>query len=275
MNEETRATETTEEWEDVTLEDSDLDETETVEEDAAEGSEQADQPEEETEGAGTEEPEQEAEGQADQFVLKHLDQVLTVSREEIVPLAQKGMDYDRIRQKLNEAVSEKAEVDHSLSLVSEIAKDSGFADVNAFLAELRAERLSAAEGIDITLARQRVSLDLKARELAEKESRLTAEKEAERETKDKEERRTREAAEFAREYPQVKAEEIPKEVWEAVNKGDTLVNAYRKHENAQLRAALAAREKEAENRAKSAGSRKSAQQPSRQDEIDRIWDSDD
>ena len=46
-----------------------------------------------------------AEPKADQFTLKHLDEVKVVGRDEVVSLAQKGMDYDRIRGKLNEAVS--------------------------------------------------------------------------------------------------------------------------------------------------------------------------
>ncbi len=39
------------------------------------------------------------------FTLKHLDEVKNVSREEVITLAQKGLDYDRIRTRLDQAAS--------------------------------------------------------------------------------------------------------------------------------------------------------------------------
>ena len=46
--------------------------------------------------------------EADQsFTLKHLGQVRSVSRDEVIALAQKGLDYDRQRQKNEELLSKK------------------------------------------------------------------------------------------------------------------------------------------------------------------------
>ena len=61
----------------------------------------ADQHEPEEGGGGTGEAEDKtAEKETDQFTLKHLDETKTVSREEVVTLAQKGMDYDRLEGKV-------------------------------------------------------------------------------------------------------------------------------------------------------------------------------
>lgn len=44
--------------------------------------------------------------------------------------------------------------------------------------------------------------------------------------------------EFLKQYPAVAAEEIPKRVWEEVISGESLVNAYTRYENEQLRRAV-------------------------------------
>jgi hypothetical protein len=47
-----------------------------------------------------------ADGGSDQsFTLKHLDEIRTVGRGEVITLAQKGLDYDRIRGKYDEAAA--------------------------------------------------------------------------------------------------------------------------------------------------------------------------
>ena len=42
------------------------------------------------------------------FRLKHLDAEYTVDRDKVVELAQKGLDYDRVRSKLESAREERA-----------------------------------------------------------------------------------------------------------------------------------------------------------------------
>ena len=57
--------------------------------------------EEETPCAVEEEPAQEEQGQADQpelFTLKNRDEIRQVTREELIAMAQKGWDYDNVRQ---------------------------------------------------------------------------------------------------------------------------------------------------------------------------------
>lgn len=274
MNEETKAVQTADdEWGDIEIDETDIVADKAEEQDAAPENDTADQQDAEGENAEAAETDTEAEREADQFTLKHLDEVRTVSREEIIPLAQKGMDYDRIRQKLDDLTAEKSRADQSLSILSELAGAAGFSDVNAFLDEVKAERLSKAEDMDMAAARSRVALERREKALADREAALNAEKQTAETARTEADRRNREALAFAGEYPDVKPTDIPPEVWEDVKKGETLVGAYRKYENAKLKAALAAKEKEAENRAKSAGSRQGDGPLTKQDEIDLIWNS--
>ena len=283
MNEETRAvqTETDDEWGDIAIDETDIVADEAEEPDAAPETDTADPQDAKGDAAETAETKPEAEKGADQFTLKHLDEVRTVSREEIIPLAQKGMDYDRVRQKLDGITAEKetlagekAKADETVAFLTELAKDSGFANADAFIDELKADAISRREGIDITLARGRVTLERREKALAEKERQTAEAAKApppEDTSAETEKRRTQEAAEFAAEYPDIKAADIPKEVWDGVVKGDSLLNAYRKFENAKLKAELASRKKAEENKAKSAGSRQTVGQTTAQDEIDKIW----
>lgn len=139
-------------------------------------------------------PEEEAE--TDLFTLKHLDEVRTVSRDEVIALAQKGLDYDRIRAKYDALRADQPESAGQKPPVQEPAAEAG---------------------------RQRSFLR------------------------------------FSLEFPQVKAEEIPAEIWRdfAAGKGD-LADLFARHENRQLKAQLAAERQNQENRKKSTGSRATA-----------------
>lgn len=61
-------------------------------------------------------------------------------------------------------------------------------------------------------------------------------------------------AEFVAEYPDVRPEDIPEEVWQDAQTEGSLVSAYRRYENEQLRARLAALEQNERNRAQAVGS---------------------
>ena len=146
--------------------------------------------------AAAEDIQTEAEVQADRFELKHLDEKRSVSREEVIALAQKGLDYDRIRAKYDALRADQPESAGQKPPVQEPAAEAG---------------------------RQRSFLR------------------------------------FSLEFPQVKAEEIPAEIWRdfAAGKGD-LADLFARHENRQLKAQLAAERQNQENRKKSTGSRATA-----------------
>ena len=79
------------------------------------------------------------------------------------------------------------------------------------------------------------------------------------------ERRDREIGEFMREYPDVRAEDIPPEVWGRVAAGESLLSAYSRHEaralrreNAALVGQIVRQERARVNRQRSAGSQMGA-----------------
>jgi precorrin-6B methylase 2 len=82
-------------------------------------------------------------------------------------------------------------------------------------------------------------------------------------------------AAFLGAYPGVKTTEIPKEVWEKVAQGESLVSAYTMHRNRQLEAELAAERQNRKNQQRTTGSLSDPAGGDRQDDIDRWWNEDD
>jgi len=265
-------------WDGIDTKDDDTPETDAPEteadtEEAAPDAPEADQPKgEDGEAEKADAGKQDTPEQTDQFVLKHLDKTVAVSREQVISLAQKGMDYDRIREKYDEVTTklgtpEQISADREkLSFFGEIARQSGFRDVDDLIENVQAKQLSEREGLDEAVAMQRVRLDRKERELKAKEEKLSAEKTAEASQidagKQADEKRQADFSEFFQsEYGQMKPDDIPQEVWGIYGdgtKGYTLLQAVQKHENARLKAKMAALEKSKENKARSTGSADSA-----------------
>jgi len=278
----------TDDWDDISYDDLTPESEDVVEMGATAEEPKADQPEEtkaeETAAPETEEaPEPEAEPKADQpFVLKHLDEVKEVSRDEVIELAQKGMDYDRIREKYNagkEAIEWHAANRDSVRWLEEIAKEQGMTFgqlVDSTRAQIMANRtgqpLSVCQGI---VANERKAAELEAERKALESK--TSESNAEAERKAKMEA---DIQAFTEAYPEQARDpkSLPKEVWDAVHKGDTLLNAYRAWENKQLRAQLEKEKKDAErraqeekNKARSTGSQSTQGKKSEMDAFDALW----
>jgi len=212
-------------------------------------------------GAGMEESAPEGAEGTDLFTLKHLDDVKTVSREEVVALAQKGLDYDRIRQKYDES----AEGRRRLSALDTVSQRAGFRDAEALVDSVRADAIAAAEGIDRGTVLERITLERERQALGDFLSPESAARRAG-------EKRNRDFLEFVSAYGDVKPEAIAKEVWEDYAKGSSsLVQAYMKHENAELKAALEAGKKALENRERTTGSRAGAGRGALGDKEDELW----
>ena len=196
--------------------------------------------------AAAEDIQTEAEVQADRFELKHLDEKRSVSRQEVIALAQKGLDYDRIRAKYDALRADQPERDAHEALLQELAAGSG-QSVDALLRSLR----PAQTGPEGEEALSDPEAPAPAPERPEKSPLSPA--------PDPEADRRQSYLRFSREFPQVKAEEIPPEIWRdfAAGKGD-LAYLYARHENRQLRSALTAARQNEENRRKSTGSRATA-----------------
>lgn len=268
-------------WGDIDL--SDLAEGE--ENGGAEPETEADQPEAE---AGEQEPETETQGQepetgADQlFELKHLDETRTVDREEVIVLAQKGMDYDRIREKWEAGKDGAAWYEangDSVRWLEEMAKEQGmtFAEM---VDSARAQIMASRTNQSLEVCRGIVANERKAAELERKQKALDAgigKTDAETAAR---ERMQADIQAFTAAYPEQARDPngIPKEVWDAVHKGETLVNAYRAYENRQLKEQLekekaeaAKREQETKNKARSTGSQRSSGRRSDMDAFDAAW----
>ena len=212
--------------------------------------------------------------ETDQFTLKHLDEVKTVSRDEVVALAQKGMDYDRLKAKSEERYSalaaEKAVYDTQIADLTEIAIDSGYKDVAEMIDGVKAAKMvEKGDMPDIETALKQIRLDKREKALAEKEQGILSAKDAKSKV-------DADVKAFYDKHPNVDFKSIPQEVWDKVNAGESLVIAYGDYihekakadlaaENARLKAENEAIKKNADNKTRSTGSISSAGKDSKAD----------
>jgi hypothetical protein len=163
----------------------------------------------------------------------------------VVVLAQKGMDYDRIRQERDQLRLHRQEVDPALELVRSFASRSGM-DLGGYLDNSRKQELTAIGYSERGTAAQ-----------VAKEKRTQA--------------RERDMRAFIETYPGVKAESIPAEVWQRVARGDSLSAAYTMHQNRTLEHRLSAERQNWQNRQRTPGGLNRGLVGDRRDEIDKLW----
>ncbi len=232
---------------------------------------QEEEPKEEPEGDKPEEAQQE---EADPlFELKHFGEVRTVNRDEVVTLAQKGMDYDKVRTERDTARSRHAELEQFLQ---ELAAPNGWS-IEELMDQTRANVLADKEGIDQGVALQRVKLDRDRRAFEAQQQQAQAAQQAQ----SQEGQRVQQSFQrFIREYPDVDPKEIPKEVWDAFGTGQDLAGSYARWENKQLRqrmqeleAKQTALEQNEKNKERSTGSQQTAsvEGAKKRDPIDEDW----
>lgn len=229
-----------------------------------------DQPE--PEPAKTEETEpteaKQPDGQdTDQYLeLKHFDEVKKVTKDEARVLAQKGMDYDRIRNKLGEAEEANAKLQKYESFLNEIKGD--FATLDDLMNDTRARVMADKENISYEDALKKV-----------KEANQQPEPKKEPEVDMNaviQQIRKQSFQEFAQAYPDVKPTDIPKEVWEDLEKTNNLLASYVKYEAKKIKDENAVLKKNAENKSRSVGSMKSSGNSTlERSEFDRILEEDD
>ena len=233
------------------------------------------------------EPEPEAKPEApadDSFELKYMGETRRVGKAEAIVLAQKGMDYDRIR---SERDSMTTELEGLRADKNKLAEYEGFLDklarsvgqdipsmIDTTLAKMMvAEEAKKGNKITEEFAKQRIQFDREKAEFAKQqgsavkntggdapekaETQPEPKKAAEDEAAAKA-RREDEANAFLAAYPDVDPKAIPKEVMEKWRGGQPLLQAYMAYENKKLKAELAALEQNTKNSARSTGSAKSA-----------------
>ena len=230
----------------------------------SEVSEPVDQPEEtndaEAEQSQAEEPIAE---DTDQYLeLKHFDEIRKVTKAEAKELAQKGMDYDRIRGKLSDAEANLAKLQKYEGFLNEMKGD--FESIDDLINDSRARVLADKENISYEEAVSRIQTNIQKQQIEQKLS-----PEAIRETMRRESLQT-----FLQTYPDVKPKDIPQEVWDDMNKTNNLVASYAKYEAKKLAEENKILAQNAKNKARSTGSMKSSGK-TYTDEYDRMWYEDD
>lgn len=244
---------------------------------------EADQQEGEAEAEAANEPTAEAQEQtdgseeADQpelIELKHLGQTVRVTPEQLNAYAQMGLDYQRIREDRDAARKEVERLTAMETFLKELAAPQGIS-VEDLIDGARAEVLAKKEHLNKDVALQRIKLDRerKAFEAQKGQQKKEAQAKSQEEAK-----RQEQFLRFARTYPKVKPNDIPKDVWDAFKDGEDLVNAYARFENRELKekvskleSQLETAKKNSENKRRSAGSQRSAGSASEMDEFDRAW----
>lgn len=244
---------------------------------------EADQQEGEAEAEAANEPTAEAQEQtdgseeADQpelIELKHLGQTVRVTPEQLNSYAQMGLDYQRIREDRDAARKEVERLTAMETFLKELAAPQGIS-VEDLIDGARAEVLAKKEHLNKDVALQRIKLDRerKAFEAQKDQQKKEAQAKSQEEAK-----RQEQFLRFARTYPKVKPNDIPKDVWDAFKDGEDLVNAYARFENRELKekvskleSQLETAKKNSENKRRSAGSQRSAGSASEMDEFDRAW----
>lgn len=215
-------------------------------------------------------------GADERFTLKHLGETRDFSRDEVTTLAQKGLDYDRIRAERDSMRAEMPTMRDAMGLLGEIAADSKIS-VGELIETLRARRLidrEAAEGRTITEtgAREQIRREKAARDRdGEAQEEQPAAKPAASAPAQPD--ATEDIRRFVQTFPEVKATDIPQKVWDEyrAGKGD-LVSLYTIQENAALRLKLAQMEQNENNRGRSAGSVKSAGNRTAKTTMQEVWD---
>ena len=272
-------------WDDIDLSDIQNDEEER-EEPPAESEEQtpeADQQTEEAEEKAEEEPAeadndtaQESAEEQQTFDLKFLGETKTVSKEEVVTLAQKGLNYDKVLGERDVAKQEVSRLQEYETFLKDLADMDG-RTVDDLMDATRAEILAKKEGLDKSVALQRIKLDRDRKAFEAEKSKKEAEQKA---TEEAEKQRSNQFLQFAQEYPDVDPKDIPKEVWDKFKDGMPLTSAYSIYENKKLREEVKswkdkaeAAEQNAKNKERSTGSQSTAGMGSakKKDPIDLDW----
>lgn len=207
-------------------------------EEAAEANEEEQEPSEEPEEpAGQPEAEPTKEQKEEElFDLKFNKEIRKVNRQEVTELAQKGLNHDRILEQRDHLQQENAELlkfkqdnEAIIGLLDAAAQKSG-TDRNTFLQSVR-ENAYVSQGLSRDAAHERV-----LREDAEQRLSRTEQLEAAKNKGQQEQElaRQQDIERFLKVYKDVDPGQIPKEVWDDVRGGETLVSAYGRYENRQL-----------------------------------------
>lgn len=233
-----------EDWGEISLDDLFTAEAEPeAEETTGEGTEENADPEANQQTGGEDEESHDDADTAESFVLKHLGTEQTVGRDEVIALAQKGLDYSRIRDKLQTSETEKSEIAEKLSYFEKLADSQGKTldqFIEATAAALRADE----KKIPYEDALKEVQFEFEKSKFA-KEKTDWEKSRSDTETEDN--ARQADIDAFMAKYPEAaaKPDSIPKEVWAEAEK-TSLTEAYGNYMAKQKDAEIASLRKQLE-----------------------------
>ena len=213
---------------------------------------------------------------AELFTLTHLGESRQVTRAELTALAQKGMDYERVRGKYDELKQYKQEADPAVELVKGYAARNGMS-VAEYLDFCRKQELMAG-GLDERTAANTVSLEKREAAVSAREAQERAQQARQssilEQAKARQEAQKRDMERFIQAFPDVKAKDIPGQVWEQVKKGESLSAAWVAYQNQQLKAEVEALKQNSKNKQSAIGGLESRERET-EDQITRWWNEDD
>lgn len=204
-------------------------------------------------------------GTPETFELTYLGEKRTVNRAEVVQLAQKGLNHDRLQEQWNGLKAARDELQGwrqanqgAIDEVTAYLKETGGNDIGQVLDELRVSQMQK-QGLSEDVARERV-----ARQRAERQ--LMADKASQSQAENRRQKAADDIAAFRRAYPDVAVDAaLLGRLKEDLAATGNLASAYMRAENRRLVAELEASKKaaaaaaqNASNRQRSAGSQKSS-----------------
>lgn len=212
---------------------------------------------------------------AEEYVLNHLGKEQKVSRDEVIALAQQGLDYARIKDKLHTAEAAKTEVDEKLSYFEKLAESQG-KSLDEFVAMTAATLRADEKKISYDEALREVEFEIEKSKFAKEKSSW---EESKNKQKSADDARQEDIDAFIGKYPEAAKDPnaIPKEVWqEAESVG--LTQAYGNYIQKQKDAEIASLRKQLEqekqykkNKESSTGSQATDNSSSKDALFDALW----
>lgn len=258
----------------------------------------ADQPADEGAEAQTAESGEEKTQTMDGLELKYMGETRRVGRDEAVVLAQKGMDYDRIRKERDDMSKEleglrgdKTKLAGYEDFLDRLARSVGMNIpdmIDSTLAKmLVAEEQKKGNTITEEFARQRIAFDREKAEYEKQKNQGADHSPVKKADGDKPQeppagptadeaaraKRNDEANAFLQAYPDIDPKTIPEEVLKEWRGGTPLLSAYKDFEYKKLKADYEALKQNNKNSERSTGSVKSAGAGKAKDAFDEGWDS--
>ena len=188
--------------------------------------------------------------------IRYNGQDMSLSREQAVTLAQKGMNYDKIHEQLEalkaDPIRSKLEAQanaNGLSLEEYVDRLNEFSErslTQQIAQKFKAENPNVDDNVALQFAQERL------RNQKAEQERAAAQK-AQNEELQRNEQIIHEVQEFQQRFPDVDIQKLPTDVVDDLNQGVPLMNAWLLHENRELKTRLTNKTTNERNKANAVG----------------------